>query len=127
MADTRLDATDWFAPRHIGPSADEREAMLQAIGKPRQSGKGGGERITDGTISPTGTWIALRTTTAIVFYRTDELLSGNWREATRVSLTPLGEPQGEGIAFADEKSVYLVGEGGGKARPGTFGRVACVW
>jgi glycine dehydrogenase len=27
-----LDATDWFAPRHIGPSPDERDQMLQAIG-----------------------------------------------------------------------------------------------
>jgi glycine dehydrogenase len=27
-----LDANDWFAPRHIGPSPDERDAMLTAIG-----------------------------------------------------------------------------------------------
>jgi glycine dehydrogenase len=27
-----LDGTDWFAPRHIGPSADERTAMLTAVG-----------------------------------------------------------------------------------------------
>jgi len=27
-----LDANDWFAPRHIGPSTDERDAMLAAIG-----------------------------------------------------------------------------------------------
>ncbi|NOT27484.1 MAG: aminomethyl-transferring glycine dehydrogenase [Acidobacteria bacterium] len=27
-----LDATDWFAPRHIGPSPAERDDMLQAIG-----------------------------------------------------------------------------------------------
>jgi glycine dehydrogenase len=26
------DATDWFAPRHIGPSPDERDRMLQTIG-----------------------------------------------------------------------------------------------
>jgi glycine dehydrogenase len=32
LADHALDAHDWFAPRHIGPSADEREAMLAAIG-----------------------------------------------------------------------------------------------
>ncbi len=32
MAESRLDANDWFAPRHIGPSADEREAMLSTIG-----------------------------------------------------------------------------------------------
>ena len=24
-----LEAIDWFAPRHIGPSPDERDAMLQ--------------------------------------------------------------------------------------------------
>jgi glycine dehydrogenase len=29
-----LDASDWFARRHIGPSADERTAMLQAVGAP---------------------------------------------------------------------------------------------
>ena len=29
-----LDANDWFAPRHIGPSPDERDAMLTAVGAP---------------------------------------------------------------------------------------------
>ena len=29
-----LDANDWFAPRHIGPSPDERDAMLKAIDAP---------------------------------------------------------------------------------------------
>ena len=29
-----LDATDWFARRHIGPSPDERDAMLATIGVP---------------------------------------------------------------------------------------------
>jgi len=28
----RLTASDWFAPRHIGPSPDERDRMLAAIG-----------------------------------------------------------------------------------------------
>ena len=32
MANSSLDANDWFAPRHIGPSPDERDAMLKAIG-----------------------------------------------------------------------------------------------
>ena len=32
MANSHLDANDWFAPRHIGPSQDEREAMLEVIG-----------------------------------------------------------------------------------------------
>ena len=29
-----LDANDWFAPRHIGPTPGERDAMLEAIGAP---------------------------------------------------------------------------------------------
>jgi glycine dehydrogenase len=29
-----LDPTDWFAPRHVGPSPAERDAMLTAIGVP---------------------------------------------------------------------------------------------
>ena len=28
----RLDASDWFARRHIGPSRDERDLMLKTIG-----------------------------------------------------------------------------------------------
>src|SRR5579872_425142 len=29
-----LQATDWFPSRHIGPSPDERDRMLRAIGAP---------------------------------------------------------------------------------------------
>lgn len=100
---------------------------LQPLGKPRQSGKGAADdRITDGAVSPSGAWVALRTKTAILLYRTEELMSGNWKEAGRVSLQSLGEPQGEGIAFGDEKTIYLVGEGGGKSQPGTFARLSCA-
>jgi len=28
----RLDANDWFARRHIGPSPDDRDRMLAAVG-----------------------------------------------------------------------------------------------
>jgi hypothetical protein len=100
---------------------------LQQIGRPRQSGKTGrDERITDGAVSPSGSWIALRTNTTLLLYRSTDLLSGDWREATRISLKEFGEPQGEGIAFGDERTIYLVGEGGGKRQPGTFGRLTCT-
>ena len=101
---------------------------LQAIGKPRPAGSSrNDDRITDGAVSPDGVWVALRTKTAVLLYRADALLSGDWREAGRVSLNALGEPQGEGIEFGDEKTIYLVGEGGGKSKPGTFGRLTCAW
>jgi hypothetical protein len=100
---------------------------LQRVGQPRPGdGRTKGERITDGAVSPSGAWTALRTTRAVLFYRTDALLAGDWREAARVDVSALREPQGEGVAFGDEQTIYLVGEGGGKGRPGTLGRLACT-
>ena len=101
---------------------------LQAVGKPRDSGKPPApERITDGAVSPSGTWTALRTSQAVLFFSSADLLAGNWREKGRVALDSLGEPQGEGLAFGDDKTIYLVGEGGGKSQPGTFARLTCTF
>jgi hypothetical protein len=102
-------------------------STLQSIGRPRQPGKApADERITDGAVSPGGEWVALRTSDAILLYRAEDLMSGNWKEASRLSLKGLDEPQGEGIAFGDESTIYLVGEGGKKSQPGTFGRLTCA-
>jgi len=110
-------------PSNAAPGAI---TTLQLVGKPRDSGTAGpAERITDGAVSPDGAWIALRTKTVLLLYRADDLLSGRWTEAGRRSLTDLAEPQGEGVAFGDDSTLYLVGEGGKKAQPGTFGRMNC--
>jgi hypothetical protein len=99
---------------------------LERVGKPRDAGKvGANDRITDGAVAPNGDWVALRTNTDLRFYRAADLLNGNWREAGRIDVTSLDEPQGEAVAFADDHTVYLVGEGGGDGRPGTFARLTC--
>jgi hypothetical protein len=83
-------------------------------------------RITDGSVSADGQWVALRSRTQLTFYRSSELLVGKWRPASTVDLKPLREPQGEGVAFGSENSVFLAGEGGGNKQPGTFARFACT-
>jgi hypothetical protein len=101
---------------------------LEFVGKPRQSGKiAADQQITDGGVSPSGAWVALRTKAAVLFYRTEELISGSWKEAGRIALKAIGERQGEGITFGDEKTIYLVGEGGGKSQPDSFGRLNCAF
>jgi hypothetical protein len=100
---------------------------LERVGKPREAGKPADDyRITDGAVSPDGEWVVLRTNHALSFYRTAELLAGNWREARRVDLEPLGEPQGEGVALGVDNSVFVAGESGGKSRSGTFARLTCA-
>jgi hypothetical protein len=96
----------------------ERVAVLDA--KPRPA-----DRITDAAASKDGEWIALRSTRQLMIYRSADLLSGNIRDAARIDLAAAREPQGEGVTFGDGKSLYLVGEGGGESRAGTFARVTC--
>jgi hypothetical protein len=100
---------------------------LERVGAPRDDGRvGAAERITDGAMSADGQWIALRTLTRLTLHRASELLAGNWQPAATVDLRPLGERQGEGVAFGAGTDVYVAGEGGGGKRPGTFARLDCT-
>jgi hypothetical protein len=100
--------------------------QLERVGKPRTLGKASeNERITDGAVSPDGTWVVLRTRQGFALHRAADLFAGNWTDAGRVDLKAVGEAQGEGIAIAADGTVYLTGEGGGKSQPGTFAKYAC--
>ena len=83
-------------------------------------------RITDGSVSPDGQWVALRSRSDLAFYRAADLLGGQSRVASTVSVTSLGETQGEGVAFGGDNTVFLAGEGGGKSQAGTFARLSCT-
>ena len=110
-------------PRELRPGATH---PLERVGKPRASGKAPAtERITDGAVSPDGTWVVLRTRQGFALHRAADLFAGNWTDAGRVDLKAIGEAQGEGIALAADGTVYLTGEGGGKSQPGTFARFEC--
>jgi hypothetical protein len=99
---------------------------MERVGAPLAP-KGAAEdaRVTDGSISPDGGWVALRTRTSLTFHRTADFLKGNFREARRVDLTSLREPQGEGVALDSATTVYLAGEGGGLSRSGTLAVLNC--
>jgi hypothetical protein len=110
-------------PRDLRSGATHQ---LERVGKPRASGNGSKtERITDGAVSPDGTWVVLRTRQGFAFHRAADLFAGSWTDAGRVDLKAVGEAQGEGVAIAADGTVYLTGEGGGKSQPGTFARFAC--
>lgn len=107
--------------------ANDNPTRLERVGGARESARTRKrERVTDGTISPDGAWVVLRTGDALLFHRADDLLAGNWEEAGRVELGTLGEPQGEGVAFGADTAIFVAGEGGGKKKPGTFARLACT-
>lgn len=82
-------------------------------------------RITDGAVSPDGQWVVLRTKGSLAFYRA-AVLTGPSKAVATVDLTPLNEPQGEGIALGADDTLFLISEGGGKKRPGVFTRFTCA-
>jgi hypothetical protein len=109
------------------PRPDGRTVQLQRIGQPRSSGPGRrGEQITDGAVAPDGARVVLRTHEALYFYRTAQLLAGDWSGAEIVNLKHVGEAQGEGVALGANNEIYLVGERGGGSRPGSFARLTCA-
>lgn len=100
---------------------------LERVGEPRDPrAPAASDRITDGAVSPDDRWVVLRSAQALTFYRAADLLAGNWREAGRMPLAALKEPQGEGVTFGADGSMYVVGEGGGKGQPGTFAQLSCA-
>lgn len=105
----------------------ETTMRLERVGGPRDPRPSARtDRITDGAVSPDGRWVVLRSVQALMFYRAADLLAGNWRETGRVAVATVGEPQGEGVTFGADNSVYLMSEGGGKKQPGTFARLTCA-
>jgi hypothetical protein len=102
-------------------------ARLERVGAALSHGKPAADaRITDGAISPDSEWVVLRTRASLTFYRASEFLKGDFREARRLDLKELGEPQGEAVAFGPSNNLYVAGEGGGEMQPGTLGVLSCA-
>jgi hypothetical protein len=98
---------------------------LERVGAPAPNSSRAAARVTGGDVSWDGQWAALRTRSSLTFYKSSDLLAGRWRETRTVDLTALKEPQGEGIALGPNNAVFLVSEGGGKGRAGTFAQFSC--
>jgi len=112
-------------PRPLAPG---KRLQLERVGTPMIDAKkvDAKDRPTAADASPDGRWVAVRTTHHVLFYRTADLIAGRSREAFRTDVSGLKEPRGEGITFAANGTVVLVGEGGGLSAPGTFARLTCT-
>jgi hypothetical protein len=109
------------ASKHAKKDKENKANKEDAAGRSKRS-----DRITGGGASPDGRWVVLRTHAYVSVFAADEFLTGNARQLLRFDVTPLGEPQGEGVSIANNGAMVLVGEGGGKHKPGTFARASCT-
>ncbi len=80
-------------------------------------------RITGAAASSDGRWVALRSNRMLLLYTVDDFLNG--RNPTRVDLSSVKEPQGEGVTFGTAGDLYLASEGGGRNAAGMLTRIDC--
>src|SRR5262245_40437431 len=81
---------------------------------------------TGAALSPDRNWVAIRSNRSLWFCRMADLIAGQPGDPIRVDLAPAHEPQGEAVAFGPGGTIYLVGEGAGKERPGTLTTATCA-
>lgn len=71
-----------------------------------------GDAVTGAGSSQDGRWVAVRTYARLLLYRTADLL-GSGQPAFSMDLSPLNEPQGEGVSMRADGTVVLTSESGG--------------
>lgn len=83
-------------------------------------------QVTAASATPDGRWVAVRSYSSLQLYRPQP--DGTLLPALPppgITLDPLAEPQGEGVAIEDDGTVFLASEGGPARVPGTIGKTTC--
>lgn len=83
-----------------------------------------GAQITAADASPDGQWVAVRSYSHLLIFRTADLLGGS-APTSVIDLAPLGQPQGEAVSLDDRGTVVLTSEASGGAARGTIVSVQC--
>jgi hypothetical protein len=85
------------------------------------------ERITGGSASRDGRWIALRTLRTVTLYPTQGGAVQSLANPRVTDLAALDEPQGEGVGFGEGGTLFLTSEGGrSKRTSAVMARLACT-
>ena len=98
------------------------ERVRGAMGQPQQRR----DYITGAAATPDGRWVAIRTYGALHIYAAADLLSGTGSASITMDLVPLGEAQGEGVAIADDGTVWLSSEAEGGGAAPRLARLRCT-
>lgn len=110
----------WRWPTPMVPGPVDLQLVRQVAPPPRQPG----DFVTGAGASQDGRWVAVRTYGRLALYRTADLLGGGGPAFT-MDLTPLGEPQGEGVAVESDGTVLLTSEGRERTNPGRAAWLQC--
>jgi len=102
-------------------------ATLEKVRELWPAPKASDDRVTSAAASPDGRWVGIRTYRKLFIYPAASLTSttGSIPEPIVMDLSPLKEKGGEGLALANDGTVFLSSEAGGKD-PARLSQLKCV-
>jgi hypothetical protein len=112
--------------RYPSPERPEEIVVLERVRELFPEPKNDDDRVTAATSTPDGRWIGVRTYRALYLYDARRLLGGEPVEPTVVDLEPLGEGQGEGLAMANDGTVWLSSEAANKRSRPQLTQLSCA-
>ena len=109
-------------PRAGSETVVTLEKVRDVLPKPRSSK----DLVTAAAASPDGKWVAIRTYRSLHLYPAAILVSGASAvpKGLKIDLSPVKEPKGEGLVLANDGTIWLSTEAGGKQPPG-IARMKC--
>ena len=112
--------------RYPAPQRPEQTVTLERIRQlgPRPSQER--DRVTAATATPDGRWVGIRTYRSLHLYRASDLVGPGVAEPITVDLRPLGELQGEGLAIADDGTVWLSSEAEQRQDRPSWSEMSCA-
>ena len=113
--------------RYPSAAAGSEAATLEKLGQLLPAPKSSADRVTAAAASPDGRWVGIRTYRTLRLYRAASLTGGTGASeaAITMDLRPLKEAKGEGLAMADDGTVWLSSEAAKKSPP-SLARLHCA-
>lgn len=108
------------APQRVGETA-----VLERVRELFPAPQDDKDRVSAATATPDGRFVGVRTYRALYLYPTDRLLANEPVEPVMFDLSPLGEPQGEGLVLADDGSVWVTSEAENRDDQPRWSRLRC--
>lgn len=114
--------------RFPATKSQDGTATLERLRELWPAPKSSNDRVTSASASPDGRWVGIRTYRKLYIFPASSLTgtSGAIAESIVMDLTPLKEKGGEGLALANDGTVWLSSEAGGKKEPARMSRLKCV-
>lgn len=111
--------------RYPGPLRAGERVVLELVRRLSDETVPLEDRVTAADATATGDRVGIRTRTTLLIYDANSLTEGGDLQPLRVDLRPLGEPQGEGLAFGPNDTLVMTSEGAAEGFSGNLGILWC--